>query len=240
MVNKEQEELLAIALDRITEEFGSSAVLRGGMMLKMLGCARYTNDLDYCFVPYKSKNEIRERLLTCLRAIDGATVQYSMNSQCLRVFLSKGNSDIQVEAKVATTLQTEVISTTRLARGLGVSPRLVQVMNYSVALAHKMAAWNERRLARDLYDIWFFLQMGIRPDRDTLQNRLKKCRYSRLLKKVDWFTGKTLEEFFEFMKMNVRQLRPHAVHDELSDFLPEDELLGFEMKMLAELVKLTT
>ncbi len=37
----------------------------------------------------------------------------------------------------------------------GQPSRVVRVMAPGAALAHKLAAWNERRLVRDLYDAWF-------------------------------------------------------------------------------------
>ncbi len=51
MIEKEQE-LLARVLDLITQKFDKKAILRGGMVLRILGSPRYTNDLDYLFVPY--------------------------------------------------------------------------------------------------------------------------------------------------------------------------------------------
>ncbi len=57
MVNK-GEALIARALDCISQHFGKRAILRGGMVLRILGSPRYTNDLDYVFVPYKSKKDI--------------------------------------------------------------------------------------------------------------------------------------------------------------------------------------
>ena len=46
MTNKEQE-LLARVLDVFAQKFDKQAVLRGGMVLRILGSPRFTNDLDY-------------------------------------------------------------------------------------------------------------------------------------------------------------------------------------------------
>lgn len=59
---------------------------------------------------------------------------------------------------------------------------------------------------RDLYDIWFFLQMGVTPDLDTLASRLKKPEYSRLVGKADRFPGSTVGEFYEFLRQRVATL----------------------------------
>lgn len=40
------------------EDFKNHAILKGGMVLKLLGSTRKTLDLDYTFVPFKSKKEI--------------------------------------------------------------------------------------------------------------------------------------------------------------------------------------
>jgi hypothetical protein len=58
-------------------------------------------------------------------------------------------------------------------------------MDFSVALSHKLAAWNERRLLRDLYDAYFLYKMvGVLPDKKILMRRLAKVdsRLPRLIK----------------------------------------------------------
>ena len=57
MIEREQA-LIARVLDALAQRFGNRAVLRGGMVLWILGSPRFTNDLDYLFVPYKSKKDI--------------------------------------------------------------------------------------------------------------------------------------------------------------------------------------
>lgn len=93
-MNTEEEKLLAIALDKIAESFDRKAILRGGMVLRLLGSSRFTNDLDYAFSPYSSKKEIVSKLLYCLEQIDGASLEHSINSQCLRIFLKVDNTTV--------------------------------------------------------------------------------------------------------------------------------------------------
>ncbi len=52
MIEKEQQ-LLAQVLDLFAQKFDKKAILHGGMVLRVLGSPRLTNDLDYIFVPYK-------------------------------------------------------------------------------------------------------------------------------------------------------------------------------------------
>ncbi|TFG65851.1 MAG: hypothetical protein E4H28_03325, partial [Gemmatimonadales bacterium] len=61
----------------------------------------------------------------------------------------------QIEVHVAAECETEELSTMALARANNQQGRIIRVMSLPVALAHKLAAWNERRLMRDLYDAWF-------------------------------------------------------------------------------------
>ena len=54
----EIESLLSAIITLFTDEFGSGAILRGGMVLQLLDSPRLTNHLDYLFVLFQSKNEI--------------------------------------------------------------------------------------------------------------------------------------------------------------------------------------
>lgn len=117
-------------------------------------------------------------------------------------------------------------------------PRLIPVVDYSVALANKLAAWNERRLHRDLYDIWFFLQTGQTPDKNILLVRLKKPTYSPLLKKDSYFNGETVEEFYNFLREELSTLTDSDLARELSDYLEPKELAGLAMIIKGALVKL--
>ena len=78
-----EEALLARVMDLFARKFGRNAVLRGGMGLRILGCERLTNDLDYVFTPFKSKNDIVEDVISALKEIEGAKIEYSLNSKWL-------------------------------------------------------------------------------------------------------------------------------------------------------------
>ena len=237
MVEQEQA-LIARVLDVFAQQFGKRAVLRGGMVLRILGSPRFTNDLDYVFVPYKSKKDIVSEVVECLQTIDGAKIGYSINSKCLRVVLTAHQATIQVEAKVAMTARTSMASTRLFSRQFSLPPRMVCITEHSVALANKLAAWNERRLIRDLYDIWFFLQMRITPDKETLEPRLRRPSYSRLVKEADRFTGTTTAEFYEFIRRHVSKLTDAEIEGSLSDYLPPEETKGLAMQFSAALTRL--
>ena len=138
MIEKEQQ-LLARVLDLFAQRFDKKAVLRGGMVLRVLGSPRLTNDLDYVFVPYKSKKDIVDEIVTCLRSIEGADLDYSLNSKCLRVVLTVDQTTIQVEAKVAMDVETTTTSTRLFSSQFDLPPRIIHVVDTNVALADKMA-----------------------------------------------------------------------------------------------------
>ena len=237
MIEKEQE-LLAEILDLFAQEFPEQAILRGGMVLCLLGSPRLTNDLDYIFAPHKSKKKIVVEIVNALEKLNNVSLNQSMNSKCLRVLITRDSTTVQVEAKVAIQVKTEIASTRLFSSKYRLPARLIQVADYSVALANKMAAWNERRLIRDVYDIWFYCQMGIEPDTETLMTRLNKPLYSKLVKKKDYFTGSDQKEFYEFLRLKVNTLTDQDIENELSDYLAPIEIPGLAMQIRAALVKL--
>jgi len=237
MIAKEQA-LLAKVLDVFAQKFDKQAVLRGGMVLRILGSPRFTNDLDYVFVPYRSKKDVLDEILGCLRSIPGAKLEHSINSKCLRVFLTVDQTTVQIESKVAMNVKTTTASTRLLSTSFNLPPRLVHVVDLDVSLANKMAAWNERRLVRDIYDIWFLLRMSARPDEPTLRERLAKPTYSSRVKAKDAFPGKTCSDFYEFLRENVARLDDQQIQDELADYLPPEETQGLGLLFKAALAKL--
>ncbi|MCD4654731.1 nucleotidyl transferase AbiEii/AbiGii toxin family protein [bacterium] len=237
MIKKEQE-LLARVLDIFAQKFDKKAVLRGGMVLRILGSPRLTNDLDYVFVPYKLKKDIITNIISCLELIKGAELDYSLNSKCLRFVLTVENTTIQIEATVAMKVDTSTVSTRLFSPQFNLPQRIIHVVDYPIALANKIAAWNERRLIRDLYDIWFFLQMYVEPDHATLEKRLRKPNYSRLIRPADHFTGRTCSEFYTFMRERVAMLSDETFDVELSDYLPSKEIVGLSAFIRSALVRL--
>ncbi len=233
-----EEKLLFEIINRLHDRFGKNAILRGGMVLRILGCERYTNDVDYVFVPYASKKEILEDVLAALRTLPGVRLDHSMNSKCLRIKIFQAKTAVQVEIKTAMSESVIVLSTKHLAEQMGLPPRLLPVVDLSLALADKLAAWNERRLPRDLYDVFFFLRMGIRPDPVRLEKRLMKPQTSKLLKEADRFHGTDLEGFYSFLREKIMRIDESAFQRSLADILPNEELPGLLLRLRAEVAKL--
>lgn len=152
--------------------------------------------------------------------------------------LSTEAATIQIEAKTAMDVLTSTVSSRLFSLAYNLPPRLIHVVDMSVALADKLAAWNERRLIRDLYDIWFFLQMQVQPDLHTLARRLRKPVYSRLVDPRDYFMGDSPADFFDFIRAKSGDLTDLDFTNALSDYLPAHELIGMGTLVRAALVKL--
>jgi predicted nucleotidyltransferase component of viral defense system len=149
-----------------------------------------------------------------------------MNSKCIRIIITVGETSVQVEVKTAMKIATSTTSTRLLSPLFNLPPRTIKILDFPVAMANKMAAWNERRLIRDLYDIWFFCRMNVLPDKETLTKRLLKPDYSRTVKKADYFKGTSTDDFFELLRKTCASLTDSDIEKELSDYLPVQELAG--------------
>lgn len=235
---KKEEALIARVLDLLARRFDKRAVLRGGMVLRILGSPRFTNDLDYLFIPYRSKKDLLPELLDCLQTMEEAEIKHSMNSKCLRIVLTVDGVTIQIEAKAALSEKTTAASTRLFSKQFNLPPRMVRIADLSVALAHKMAAWNERRLVRDLYDIWFYLQMSVLPDREILAARLRKPEYSRRVSKTAYFAGSDVNAFYDFLREKAAELTDEDIRRSLADYLAPDEIDGLAAQFRAALAKL--
>ncbi len=232
-LHKKREELMVIIMNHFSETFKGHAVLGGGMVLRLLDCPRFTNDLDYTFIPYKSKKEIENQIIDALSEILQVKLHHTMNSKCLRIKVVKDDVLIQVEVKVAKSCKTEILTTASLAKLYNHTPRVLSVMAYHIALANKMAAWLERRLIRDLYDIHFFLNLGIKPDGNVLENRLKKPVYSRMIKSFPGDAPISVKIFYSFMKEEVIKLTDAEIFESLSELLSGEERIGLAMRIKA-------
>ena len=210
-------------MHRFAEVFEQHAILKGGMALRLYDCLRSTTDIDYVFVPFESKNEIKDRIEAVLGELEEADVEIRLHSKMLRATVQIDDARIQIEANVSPGQPSTAVPTGDFAIRQGQPSRIVRVLAPSVALAHKLAAWNERRLARDLYDVYFLAgRLGELPDLDVLDARLAKVE-SRLpaLKKRKRMTR---QELASDLNAALEGLDEKAVQQELAAVLPPDEL----------------
>ena len=224
-------------MHRFAEVFEDHAVVKGGLALRLLDCPRSTTDIDYVFVPFRSKKDIAERIESVLREIEGARISVDVHSKMLRARVQVDSAEIQVEASVDTDTSTIPLSTAGFASAQGQPPRIVRAMSLDVALAHKLAAWNERRLLRDLYDTYFLsARLGETPDREVLSQRLARVesRLPHLRKR----SSMELHELGEELRGAAAELAEDDVRAELAAVLPEEELVGLVPRLRAAVVRI--
>ena len=230
------EGLMVFLINTLAEKFPQSAILKGGMCLRLLDCPRLTNDIDYVFVPYRSKKDILKHLSAVLDGIEGLSYEYSMNSKCLRFRIRYGELSTQLEANVAEEYPATSLSTVSISRQQGLLGQVVQVSRYDVSMANKLAAWNERGLVRDLYDLYFlFAMVKVKPNMAILEKRLQRVGSTprnRNPKRM------TIDNLLVKLRNRLASLSAADITRELSDYLPTNELQGLEIKIRTQLMQL--
>jgi len=224
-------------MHNISEKFKHHAILKGGMMLRLLDCPRKTIDLDYVFVPFNSKKEITAGLLEIVNNIEGAKITKTLNSKSLRIIIQVKKTTIQIDANVSDSCKSTTITTSSLARKVNEQPHVIRIMSFDVALSHKLAAWNERRLIRDLYDIYYIYKIiGVFPDLEILKSRLTKIE-SRLpaMKKIKTMS---LEKFKTDLSYSIRNLSIKDMKKELIPLLNEAFSIDLELKIKSGIIEL--
>jgi predicted nucleotidyltransferase component of viral defense system len=222
-------------MHRFAEHFGGQAVLKGGMALRLYDCPRSTTDVDYVFVPFNSKKPVAAGIRQVLSELADASVDIQSNSKTVRATIELDGARIQVEASAASECRSVAMSTSAL--GPGEPPRVVRVMSPEVALAHKLAAWNERRLVRDMYDS-YYLHGRIRaePDMDVLRERL--ARVDSRLPALRRVKRMSLARFADEFERAVETVDEDLLAAELGPLLPAAELAGLPGRIRAALTGL--
>ncbi|MBL6991512.1 MAG: nucleotidyl transferase AbiEii/AbiGii toxin family protein [Bacteriovoracaceae bacterium] len=228
---KSDNDLFIFLLHTISERFRDHAILKGGMVLRLLGSKRQTLDLDYTFIPFTSKKEVQKKVAKLFSEIVGMDYKITTNSKAIKVNIAVNDLRSQVEINVAKQLKSDVISTSNLKDTSNpTTPRIIRIMSLDVALSHKLAAWNERHLNRDLYDIYYFLEVqNVTLDKKTLYARLKNIQSRRPeLKKIK---AMSLEDFLSSLKKTIDNLKQDDLESELLGILDDIELPGLSFKI---------
>ncbi len=210
------------------------------MALRLLDCPRCTNDLDYVFVPFRSKKEIVPLIDKALSDLKGAQIQKGLHSTMIRYDISYTNAygtfRTHIEANVSEACESEPISTGDAALQNKQLPRVVRVVRFDVALANKLAVWNEHNLVRDLYDAYFMHKhLGQLPHVSTLTARLQDISYARRVKKPSLPQSMSVPEFLDHLELKIRQLTDDGIQEELRDSMGQDQLAGLALKIKAGL-----
>ncbi len=174
-----------------------------------------------------------------LSELPDAEVKKSIHSTSGRFLITQGQTQLQVEFNVSPDVPSEPLTTELLAKKAKVLPQVIRVMSKEVALAHKMAAWNERRLARDLYDIYYWhAHVGVLPDMAILTSRLEQIQ-SRL-QKLKNRKRMSLEEFQSELRNEIQSLDEKKFSAQLRPLLPPQRLEGLVPVLKSKLSELTS
>lgn len=229
-----REGLMVWVMHRFSQAFGEQAIIKGGMALRLLDSPRATNDIDYVFMPYKSKKKVGSKVREILDELEGADVKVSLHSTMLRADIRMDSAAIQIEASVEVSCSAIPIATGGFAREQGTPSQIVRIMSLDMALAHKLAAWNERRLPRDLYDCYFLAsRLGERPDIATLRKRLSKVRSQ--LPKLRRKKTMSMLDLANELRQEAEVITQKRLANGLSGLLPHEEMAGLALRVKAAL-----
>ena len=229
------DKLMLHIMHELAATLGGNAVLGGGMALRLFKSSRATTDLDYIFVPYKSKKVATPEAEKVLLGMKGVTLTTKYTSKMAAITVQRGSERVTVEIAVAESCETALTSTAPLALALGEGAHIISVVAFDVALARKLAAWNERRLIRDLYDAYFMHRsLRAEPDIPTLQKRLDRidARVPGVPKKMN------LLQFSEVLREAADALTEPRVKKELRGLIAAKELPGLALNIRSELLSI--
>ena len=228
------EELLAWVINFFATEFGNNAIIRGGMALRLLNSPRYTNDIGYVFIPFSSKKEVRPLIEKKLSSVNGLVFNISLNSKVMDINIDYLSQSCMVEISVENEYESMTMSSSPLVSAYGMPAKVVRIADLSVAFAHKIAAWNERELLRDLFDIYQYNTiLMVKPNMKVLQKRLAKVRTYFKTK-----PAKSLKELKAKLLFAADNLSEQRMQ-ELKPLLPEAELAGLRFRLVAAVRELS-
>jgi predicted nucleotidyltransferase component of viral defense system len=230
--DQQLEALLVRLLHHVGERLPARAVVKGGIVLRLLECPRRTNDLDIVLVPCESKRDARPELEKVLEDFPCDKLTIQVSSTAIRARIHQGTLVAQLEVSVAQECPSTPISTASLSLPHRELPRIVRVMRSDAALAHKLAAWLERGLNRDLYDIfWWVAVQKTMPELGILSRRLETVTQRR--RKPRTFH---LEELCDLLEARLGAVTEAELREELLTSLPDMEYVGLPQRMRGALI----
>lgn len=230
-------------INRLSEKLEEHAILKGGMVLRLLGCSRYTNDLDYVFIPFKSKKDVISPIKGAFEGLEGVSLEFKLHSTNAQFFVTLENQygrfRAQIEISVSDHCEAQSLSTADMSNQYQLAPHVIRVMKFDVMLAHKLAAWNERRLMRDIYDAYFiYKNLNVLPNGDVLKMRLKAVRYAKRVTDKSLPKEMTLDFFCDVLQAELKTLTNAMLEEELRDFLDVHQLSGLDVKIRMTLTEM--
>jgi len=236
-MDEKLDKALLEVITRISHHFGPMAVLKGGMSLRIQGIDRSTQDADFCFQPSKSKKDFSKDLVNFMNEICDEPVHHSMDSKKLKIDAVYNRCKIVVEANAHKAFEPLAVTTKSIAKRYNLQSCVISVMPNSMAFANKLGAWLDRRLARDLYDIYTYLEVfRVKPDSTILEKRVIKPSYARQVKTRPQLTS--IKEFTSFLKDECDKLSREDIEGELMAIIPPEDLDGLGIDIIRAIRKL--
>lgn len=229
-MDEKLERALLSMISEISNYFGNQAILKGGMSLRLLGIPRSTIDVDFVFQPYKSRNEIKKPLMKFLEKICDEKPVGQIDSRTFQIRCRYQEIDILIESSVSEKIAFETISTGDVALSLGIEPCIIPIVAGPIAFSNKLGAWFERRLTRDLYDIYIYRSvLEIEPDERVLIDRIQNPSFTKKVKSKPKL--KSINEFISFLQEAVREISPQQIEEDLEGIVDKLYLPGLGHKI---------
>ena len=178
----------------------SELKFKGGTAAMMFhGLPRFSTDLDFNMTSLEKQPLIYDRLLQIVsghgNVVDAAdkrfgpivVLNYGAGERNLKIEVSNRVFDNHYENQQADSL-------------------LVPTMTRPDMLSHKLCAFNERRAARDVFDVWYFLSQGWEINENIIRER----------------TGMTVKDFLEESKTHLQSVSTSTVMQEIGELLTPD------------------
>lgn len=234
IANKKREIILLDILSTVNTLFKDHAVLKGGLVLRLLNSPRFTQDIDYVFTTRESRKSILPRICDALAQKEIQTTESKMNSRGL--FLHVKNKEgvlaqVEISIEKRRSIPTQVISTAALARELQRPTELVTVMALETAFSNKIAAALERDAMRDFYDLSLYEPMT-NLDVATLKQRLKTLTIKRSKPKKYTFA-----QAADLLEDKINKLTPKEIEQGLKSILAPKDRKGIGLVVKASILR---
>lgn len=233
-----REELLLRVIHLMAEKFKDRVVLEGGMLLRLLGYPRSTQDVDCILLSDESKKVLTLKIRKALAELEGVRVaEVSLNSRGIFIRLESKDKPglramLEISVAAALNLPAGHLSTVALANKYFLGGRIVTTMALPEAFANKIASALERNALRDIYDL-SILEPLCAFDEATLAKRLRALSVGRKKPKPMSF-----QEASAMLRTKAERITAKVVKEELAPLLPPRQAEGIETILKAAVVRI--
>ncbi|MBU0506002.1 nucleotidyl transferase AbiEii/AbiGii toxin family protein [bacterium] len=171
-INRKEKLLLKI-IHLLSQKYKNKAILKGGMLLRLLNSPRHTQDVDYIFVDIDSRKIVAQEInkLLLKEKIQVKNTQLNSRGIIMEACEEDITALIEISVKDKPYATPEQKSTFVLANSFQLPAHVITVMSPAEAFAHKISACLERDSLRDFYDLSLFEPLTSF-DKKTLKARL--------------------------------------------------------------------